>query len=154
MRAIRVTINQGVRSCSILSFFKKNNAGSDQGFPQGARPGIAAYLSFETYQRGDSGREQSSKKRRMVRSGVMGPPAGNTNYGCDLVIEFPLIEELNILRDLLDAGLGAKPIQVIPVNSPLAGSRVDIFQIKGLSADYLMVRAANMKLTVDQGKRA
>jgi len=76
---------------------------------------------------------------------VMGPPP-EIRTGCDLVIEFPLIEELNILRTLEAAG--AKPLQVVPVNSPLL-QPVDIFQIKDYGR-YLMVRAANMKLTVDK----
>ncbi len=46
---------------------------------------------------------------------VMGPPP-EIRTGCDLVIEFPLIEELNILREL-DAG-GIAVIQVVPVTAP------------------------------------
>ena len=76
---------------------------------------------------------------------VMGPPP-EIRTGCDLVVEFPLIEELNILRTLQRAGI--EPLQVVPVNSPLL-QPVDIFQIKDFG-QYLMVRAANMKLTVDK----
>ena len=76
---------------------------------------------------------------------VMGPPP-EIRSGCDLVIEFPLIEELNILRTLQDAGI--PPIDMVPVSSPLLHP-VDIFQIKDFG-EYLMVRAANMKLTVDR----
>ncbi|MGD9159130.1 MAG: DUF3343 domain-containing protein, partial [Desulfobacteraceae bacterium] len=76
---------------------------------------------------------------------VMGPPP-EIRSGCDLVIEFPLIEELNILRLLNDEDL--EPLEVVPVNSPLL-KPVDLFQIKDFG-EYLMVRAANMKLTVDK----
>jgi hypothetical protein len=76
---------------------------------------------------------------------VIGPPP-EIRSGCDLVIEFPLIEELNILRTLREAGV--PPLQVVPVNSPLL-QPVDLFQIKDFGR-YLMVRAANMKLTVDR----
>lgn len=76
---------------------------------------------------------------------VMGPPP-DIRSGCDLVIEFPLIEELDILRTLRDADVS--PLQVVPVNSPLL-QPVDLFQIKDFGR-YLMVRAANMKLTVDR----
>lgn len=76
---------------------------------------------------------------------VMGPPP-EIRTGCDLVIEFPLIEGLNILRTLEAAG--ASPLEVIPVNSPLL-QPVDLFQTKDFG-DYLMVRAANMKLTIDK----
>jgi hypothetical protein len=73
----------------------------------------------------------------------MGPPP-EIQTGCDLVIEFPLVEELNILRELRSAGIS--PLQVVPVTAPLL-SPVDLFHTKDFG-DYLMVRAANMKITV------
>ena len=79
---------------------------------------------------------------------VMGPPP-EIRSGCDLVIEFPLIEELNILRLLNDKGL--EPLEVVPVNSPLL-KPVNLFQVKDFGK-HLMVRAANMKLTVDKDSR-
>jgi len=77
---------------------------------------------------------------------VMGPPP-EIRQGCDLVIEFPLIEELQILRTLEAERL--PPLRTVPVTGPLL-QPVDIFQIKDYGR-YLMVRAANMKLTVDRG---
>jgi len=74
---------------------------------------------------------------------VMGPPP-EIQTGCDLVIEFPLIEELNILRELDNADVS--PLQVVPVTAPLLAP-VNLFQTKDFG-DYLMVRAANMKITV------
>ena len=79
---------------------------------------------------------------------VMGPPP-EIRSGCDLVIAFPLIEELNILRALREAEVF--PLQVVPVNSPLL-QPVDLFQTKDFGR-YIMVRAANMKLTVDKDTR-
>jgi hypothetical protein len=76
---------------------------------------------------------------------VMGPPP-EIQSGCDLVVEFPLIEELNILRTLQK--VGASPLEIVPVSSPLL-QPVDLFQIKDFD-QYLMVRAANMKLTVEK----
>jgi hypothetical protein len=76
---------------------------------------------------------------------VMGPPP-EIRSGCDLVIEFPLIEELNILRTLREVDVC--PLEVVPVTSPLL-QPVDLFQTKDFGR-YLMVRAANMKLTVDK----
>lgn len=76
---------------------------------------------------------------------VMGPPP-EIRTGCDLVIEFPLIEELNILRTLQDDGV--QPLEIVPVTSPLL-QPVNLFQTKDLGR-FLMVRAANMKLTVDK----
>ena len=76
---------------------------------------------------------------------VMGPPP-EIRSGCDLVIEFPLIEELNILRALRQAEVS--PLQVVPINGPLLRP-VDLFQTKDFGR-YFMVRAANMKLTVEK----
>ena len=76
---------------------------------------------------------------------VMGPPP-EIRSGCDLVIEFPLIEELNILRSLEEAG--ASPLKIVPVSSPLL-KPVNLFQSKDFGK-HLMIRAANMKLTIDK----
>jgi hypothetical protein len=74
---------------------------------------------------------------------VMGPPP-EIQKGCDLVIEFPLIEQMNILRSLREKGV--EPLSVVPVNSPLL-LPVDLFHTRDFG-EYLMVRAANMKMTV------
>jgi hypothetical protein len=79
---------------------------------------------------------------------VMGPPP-EIQTGCDLVIVFPLIEQLEIVR-LLTARDNA-PLQVVPVTDPLL-EPVSLFQVKDFGA-YLMVRAANMKITVDKQTR-
>jgi hypothetical protein len=82
--------------------------------------------------------------RRSGRSiRVMGPPP-EIRTGCDLVIEFPLIEKLNIVRELHYADI--PPIQVVPVTAPLL-EPVNLFHTTDYG-DYLMVRAANMKITV------
>ena len=74
---------------------------------------------------------------------VMGPPP-EIRTGCDLVIEFPLMEELHLVRELTAAGIA--PLQVVPVSGPLLAP-VDLYQTTDFG-DYLMVRAANMKITV------
>jgi len=76
---------------------------------------------------------------------VMGPPP-EIRSGCDLVIEFPLIEELNILRELEQADI--HPLSVVPVSAPLLVP-VDLFHTKDFG-EYVMVRAANMKITVSK----
>lgn len=75
---------------------------------------------------------------------VKGPPP-EIRSGCDLVIEFPLIEELSITRQL--ASFNIKPLQIVPVNSPLL-EPVNLLHKKEYG-NYLMIRAANMKITVD-----
>ena len=79
---------------------------------------------------------------------VMGPPP-EIQSGCDLVIRFPLIRQLEILRLLADRGLS--PVEAVPVSGPLL-KPVDLFQVKDFGR-YLMVRAANMKLTLDKETR-
>jgi hypothetical protein len=74
---------------------------------------------------------------------VMGPPP-SIQTGCDLVIEFPLIEELDIVRELGKADVS--PLKVVPVTAPLL-EPVSLFQTKDFG-EYLMVRAANMKITI------
>ncbi len=76
---------------------------------------------------------------------VMGPPP-EIRTGCDLVIEFPLIQELKIMSILVKDDI--RPLKVVPVSSPLL-KPVSIFQIKDFGR-HLMVRAANMKLTIDK----
>lgn len=76
---------------------------------------------------------------------VMGPPP-ELRTGCDLVIEFPLVEQLNILRLLEENKL--LPLEVVPVDDPLL-KPVDLFKTTDYG-QYLMVRAANMKLTIDK----
>ncbi|MEW6387125.1 MAG: DUF3343 domain-containing protein [Thermodesulfobacteriota bacterium] len=79
---------------------------------------------------------------------VMGPPP-EIQSGCDLVIQFPLIRQLEILRIL--EGERLVPLEAVPVTGPLL-KPVDLFQVKDFGR-YLMVRAANMKLTVDKETR-
>ena len=76
---------------------------------------------------------------------VVSPPA-KYRTGCDLCVEFPLVEEPGITRILKQIGLA--PIDVLPVSSnglePLRLCRTKDF------GQYLMVRAANMKITIDR----
>ena len=90
-------------------------------------------------------RAESALKAEGFEVKVMGPPP-EVRRGCDLVIEFPLVEELEIIRIL--AAAGVSPLGVVPVSSPLL-TPVDLYHVKDFGG-YLMVRAANMKLTVDK----
>lgn len=76
---------------------------------------------------------------------VMGPPP-QVRTGCDLVIEFPLMEEMNILRTLDQSGIA--PRETVPVISPLL-KPVDLYMVKDFGG-HLMIRAANMKITIDK----
>jgi hypothetical protein len=93
------------------------------------------------------------RAEKLLRAGgwplkVMGPPP-EIQTGCDLVIQFPLMKQLEILRVLAENRLS--PLQAVPLTGPLL-KPVDLFQVKDFGR-YLMVRAANMKLTVDKETR-
>lgn len=84
-------------------------------------------------------------KKQGLNVRVMGPPP-ELRKGCDLVIEFPLVEQLNILRVLEEKKV--PPVDAVPVDSPLL-KPIDLFKTKDYG-NYIMVRAANMKLTVEK----
>jgi len=76
---------------------------------------------------------------------VSPPPTYRT--GCDLSVEFPA-ESADKITELLNS-VGMPPLDVIPITSkgmqPLQFVRSKEFDNK-----YLMIRAANMKMTVDK----
>ncbi|MEN6476167.1 MAG: DUF3343 domain-containing protein [Syntrophaceae bacterium] len=106
----------------------------------------AVDLGFLTFQNtSEVLRAQKVLSRAGWKIRVMGPPP-EVRTGCDLVIEFPLMEEFRIVKTLADAGV--KPENVVPVASPLL-KPVDLYTITDFP-EHLMVRAANMKITVDR----
>ena len=119
-------------------FFSKKKQGQSQQDRTAAGMGI---LVFENTSEVIQAEKVLKKEGWPIR--VMGPPP-DIQSGCDLVIEFPLIEELHILRRLDQAGVA--PLTVVPVTAPLLAP-VDLFHTKDFG-DYLMVRAANMKITI------
>jgi len=121
---------------SFLGFLKKKQASKELGRDRGI-------LVFENTS--EVIRAENALKAAGWDVTVKGPPP-EIRTGCDLVIEFPLIEELNVLRIL--EGSGLKPLQVVPVQSALL-EPVSLFHTKDFG-QYLMIRAANMKLTVDK----
>ena len=125
---------------SFLSFLKRKQPKTTPSKSQKSDRGI---LVFENTSEVIRAEEILKKQGWEIR--VMGPPP-EIRSGCDLVIEIPLIQELNILRSL--EHVKTPPLEVVPVNNPLL-QPVDLFRIKDFGR-YLMVRAANMKLTVDK----
>ncbi|MEJ5300454.1 MAG: DUF3343 domain-containing protein [Thermodesulforhabdaceae bacterium] len=77
---------------------------------------------------------------------VMGPPP-ELRTGCDLVVVFPIVIQLQVIRLLKAEGL--EPVKTVPVSSPLL-SPVSLFHVKEFG-DFIMVRAANMKLSFEKG---
>lgn len=76
---------------------------------------------------------------------VKGPPP-EVRKGCDMIIEFPLISELEIFQILLKEKI--KPLEVLPLQDLLL-EPVSLYQVKDFG-EYLMVRAANMKITASK----
>jgi len=76
---------------------------------------------------------------------VKGPPP-DLRTGCDLVIEFFLVAQLKIAVLLDNARI--TPLKVLPLQNLLL-EPVSLFHVKDFG-DYLMVRAANMKMTIDK----
>lgn len=121
-----------------LDLFKKRSASKDS-YGSTDR-GIMVFENTSEVIRAENVIKQNGWRVR-----VMGPPP-EIRTGCDLVIEFPLIEHLNIYRLLEEAGV--VPLKTVPVAGPLL-EPVDIFFTKDFG-DFLMVRAANMKITIDK----
>lgn len=85
-------------------------------------------------------------KRMNVNVKVVGPPP-EIRKGCDLAIEISIIEAMGILETLKKSKL--TPLDFISYHEGEILEPVDIFYIKDFGK-YLMVRAANMKITVDK----
>ena len=123
---------------SPLRFLKKNQPEVEE-----REKADCGFLVFENTSEVIQAENLLKKKGWKIR--VMGPPP-EIRSGCDLVVEFPLIEELKIVKTLQDAGI--PPLQAVPVTSPLL-QPVGLFKTKDFGK-YLMVQAANMKLTVEK----
>ncbi|MGC9325174.1 MAG: DUF3343 domain-containing protein [Desulfomonilia bacterium] len=123
---------------SLSSFFTFRRSKED-----GSNAADSGILIFDSTSEVISAEKVLKKNGWPVR--VMGPPP-EVRTGCDLVIEFPLMQKTEILR-ILDCA-GVAPIEVVPVSSPLL-KPVDLFNVKDFGT-HLMVRAANMKITIDK----
>ncbi len=89
---------------------------------------------------------ESLLKTRGFNIKVIGPPA-HLRKGCDLAIEFPVVEAMGIINFLQFNGI--LPIDWIPSGQGNL-KPVDLFNIKDFG-EFIMVRAANMKITVHKG---
>ncbi len=119
---------------------------SELGFQSASPVGHRGILVFE--HTSEVIRAESFLRKAGLDVAVKGPPPA-IRKGCDMVIEFPLISELHVFRVLQEAG--TKPLQVLPLDDPLL-EPVSLYQVKDFG-DYLMVRAANMKITVSKRDR-
>lgn len=76
---------------------------------------------------------------------VKGPPP-DLQTGCDMVVVFPLIKQAAVEAALIESGL--KPEKIITASDTFLDP-VSLYQTKDLG-EWLMVRAANMKITIDK----
>jgi hypothetical protein len=88
---------------------------------------------------------ESALKKEGIAVKVMGPPP-EIQTGCDMVLKVSLNQTLEIQRVFKKHNL--EPIEFVPVNGPLL-KPVSLFHVRDYG-DYIMVRAANMKMTVEK----
>ncbi|MFP4453304.1 MAG: DUF3343 domain-containing protein [Desulfobacterales bacterium] len=119
----------------LLAFLKKNKN------PAGVSGRDRGILVFENTSEVIAAENILKNKGWQIR--VMGPPP-EIRTGCDLVIEFPLISELEIIRALEQGSV--HPLKSVPVSDGLL-EPVSIFFAKDYG-EFLMIQAANMKITV------
>ena len=125
-----------------LSSLLRPAASADKRSKSAASPAATALLVF------DQTGEVIRAERRLREAGfaveVKGPPP-QLRTGCDMVIAFPLLRQAAVLECLRQGG--PEPRQVAVVTDELL-EPVSLCQVKRLD-HWLMVRAANMKITVD-----
>jgi hypothetical protein len=90
--------------------------------------------------------EKLLKRSGYVVRGVAPPP--EIRKGCDLAVEFNLVDQLGVERLLKRNGL--MPLDIVSLDN-LSQKPLDITKEKDFGR-YLMVTAANMKITVDKEK--
>jgi hypothetical protein len=88
-------------------------------------------------------RAESLLKTAGLNVQVKGPPP-EVRTGCDVAIEFPLISGLKVAQVLAEAKI--KPLRTLPLKDLLL-EPVSLYHVRDFG-DFLMVRAANMKITV------
>lgn len=134
-----------------MSFLREHLAGLfRKGTPSGGSPSRQAgrspeqgFLVFQ--QTGEVIRAERTLLAAGLHAEVKGPPQ-ELRTGCDMVVVFDLIKEPLVHRTLTAAGL--EPVKIVPVRSTLL-EPVSLFQVQDFG-DWFMVRAANMKLTVER----
>jgi hypothetical protein len=89
--------------------------------------------------------EATLKKASFTDIKVVAPPP-QYRTGCDLAIQFPIIERMGIVRELENSNNA--PRDIIHVNEELM-QPTELCSVKDFGR-YLMVRSANMKITVEK----
>jgi len=90
-------------------------------------------------------RAESVLKERGFEVKTVAPPP-EVREGCDLAIEFDLVDETGVRRALEEAGI--EPLKVVPLEDPSLRP-LEFTRVKEVDG-YLMVRCGNVKVTVDR----
>jgi len=77
---------------------------------------------------------------------VVAPPP-EIREGCDLALEYDMVEEIGIKRELERNNL--KPLKIIPLSDPSLRP-LELIKVKEFNDGSIMVRCGNMKITVDR----
>lgn len=130
-----------------MGFFDKLRAAAGKSGPAPARrpakaSGRGIILFEET---GQVIRAEAALKNAAFSLKVKAPPPA-LRTGCDLVIEFDLVQSPAVMSTLAKSRL--KYLQILPVSDELLAP-VSVYQHKDYD-EYLMVRAANMKISVEK----
>ena len=102
--------------------------------------GLILFVETSEAIRAENILEKAGYEVRMVA------PPYHLRKGCDLAVEFPLMEQLGIERSLRESG--NSPMDVIPISEETL-KPVEIVK-KTDFGKWLMIRAANMKITFEK----
>ncbi len=93
-------------------------------------------------------RAENCLKKAGFEVKVKGPPP-EIRTGCDLAIEFPIILQMRVVQVLAEQRI--TPLQVVSLKDVLI-EPVSLYHVKDFG-EYVMVRAANMKITLRKTDR-
>lgn len=108
---------------------------------EGAAKSGRAFLTFANT--GEVIRAEATLKKAGFAVSVMGPPP-SLRTGCDMVLVFPLLHGYAAVQLLEKEGIA--PLRLVPAGEAMLDP-VSLYAVKDYG-QWLMVRAANMKLTV------
>ncbi len=120
-----------------LSKVKKKKAAAGS---QAVTRGLLIFADTHTVMHAEQVLKEEKYKIRVVSP----PPEYRT--GCDLCLEFPIVDAPEITKLLKEIGLA--PIDVLPISGN-GMKPLELYKTKDFG-QYLMVRAANMKITIDK----
>jgi hypothetical protein len=123
-----------------MAWFKKRKEKDNAPRSEAVTRGLLIFADTSTVMHAEQILKEENHDIRVVSP----PPQYRT--GCDLSIEFPLVDAPGITRMLKEIGLA--PIDVLPV-SENGMKPLRLYKTKDFG-QYLMVRAANMKITIDK----